>query len=51
MNAYFDAAEAATAAGEPRVAPVLKAGKTRDTILARMRRQHPELFSDGVRAK
>ena len=51
VNAYFDAAEAATAAGEPRVAPVLKAEKTRDTILARMRRQHPELFSDGVRAK
>ena len=51
VNSYFDAAETATQAGQPRVAPVRKAGKERDTILARMRRQHPELFSDGVYAK
>lgn len=48
LNAYLDAAEAADRAGEVRVAPVVKAGKTRDTILYRMRRLHPDLFSDGV---
>lgn len=51
VNAYFDAAEAASKAGQPRVAPVRKAGKGRDTVLARMRRQHPELFHDGVTSK
>lgn len=47
-NAYFDAAEEATAAGEPRVAPVRKAGREIDTVLGRMRRLHPDMFSDGV---
>lgn len=50
INAYFDAAETASRAGQPRVAPVRKAGKGRDTVLARMRRQHPDLFHDGVKS-
>lgn len=48
INAYFDAAEEASNAGQPRVAPVRKAGRSRDTVLARMRRMHPDLFHDGV---
>ena len=47
VNAYFEAAQAATTAGEARVAPVLGRGRHRDTILHRMRAQHPELFTDG----
>ena len=35
-------------AGESRVAPVVKEGKFEDNILYRMRRNAPELFSDGV---
>ena len=47
VNAYFEAAQSATTAGEARVAPVLGRGRHRDTILHRMRAQHPELFTDG----
>lgn len=48
VNAYHDAAEIASARGQARVAPVIKKGLREDTILFRMRRLHPELFSDGV---
>ena len=48
INAYFDAAEEASDSHEPRVAPVRKRGRERDTVLYRMRRQHPGLFHDGV---
>lgn len=50
VNAYFDAAETASKAGQPRVAPV-KGVRTQDTILHRMRRQHPDLFHDGVQPR
>lgn len=45
---YDLAALAADEAGEQRVAPVFKNDKREDTILWRMRRNSPELFSDGV---
>nr|DAY26731.1 MAG TPA: minor capsid protein 2 [Caudoviricetes sp.] len=48
VNAYHDAAEVASARGQARVAPVIKENRRQDTILFRMRRLHPELFSDGV---
>lgn len=51
INAYFDAAETADRHGQSRVAPVRKKGRGEDTILYRMRRQHPDLFHDGVRTK
>lgn len=45
---YDEAALAADKAGETRVAPSRKKGQERDNILWRMRRNSPELFSDGV---
>ena len=45
---YDAAAMDADDAGESRVAPVVKEGKFEDNILYRMRRNAPELFSDGV---
>jgi len=42
VGAYDDAAKAARAAGEK---------ITQRTVLPRMRRMHPDLFSDGVRAR
>ena len=49
-DAYDEAAEAATAAGQVRRAGRGR-GRYEDTILRRMRRSHPELFSDGVIVK
>jgi len=49
VDAYDDAAEAARKAGEPLLAP--HGRQRRDTILWRMRRLHPELFSDGIYPK
>ena len=45
-DSYFQAAEIATAVDGRRVAP--KPGAPEDTILWRMRRNSPSLFSDGV---
>lgn len=45
---YRQAAMDADEAGERRVVPVVKDAKFEDTILHRMRRNAPELFSDGV---
>lgn len=47
-QAYRDAAAEAKAAGEPAVAP--NGRRRRDTVLWRMRRNRPDLFSDGVHA-
>lgn len=48
-TAYEDAAKQARKAGQPVVAP---GGRNkRDTVLWRMRRNNPELFSDGIRPK
>lgn len=47
---YDLAASDASTAGKSRVAPVRKHDKDEDTILWRMRRNAPELFSDGVGA-
>ena len=48
IDAYLEAARAADAAGDPRRGP--KRGHPgNDTILWRMRRLRPELFSDGIR--
>lgn len=49
IDAYNDVAEVATLADGKRVAPVYKRGSQRDTILWRMRRYRPDLFSDGIR--
>ena len=46
-QAYEDAAKSADNAGESRTAPA-EGSNAEDTILWRMRRQHPELFTDGV---
>lgn len=48
---YKQAAIDADDANQSRVAPVRKADKFEDTILYRMRRNAPELFSDGVLPK
>ena len=48
---YKQAAMDADDANERRVAPVRKQEKYEDTILHRMRRNAPELFSDGVYPK
>jgi hypothetical protein len=48
VAAYNDAAKQAKAAGEPIVAP--NRNNRRDTVLWRMRRNEPDLFSDGVHA-
>lgn len=45
---YDMAAMDADAANEPRLAPVRKKNQEEDTILWRMRRNAPDLFSDGV---
>ena len=48
IDAYLEAARAADAAGEPRRGP--KRGHPgNDTIVWRMRRLRPDLFSDGIR--
>lgn len=47
--AYREAAMSADNYGQARLAPVALEGKTEDTILWRMRRQHPDLFTDGVK--
>lgn len=56
VDAYFEAALQADAVKEMRVAPVTVrdlegniTGRTEDNILWRMRRNRPDLFSDGVR--
>lgn len=46
VDAYRQAAAQARAAGEPVVAP--SGRRRRDTVLWRMRRNRPDLFSDGV---
>ena len=46
IDAYSQAAKQAKAAGEPVVAPTRN--RKRDTVLWRMRRNRPDLFSDGV---
>ena len=46
-QAYEDAAKSADNAGESRTVPA-EGSNAEDTILWRMRRQHPELFTDGV---
>ena len=58
VDAYFEAALQADAVKEMRVAPKTVRdlegniiGRTEDNILWRMRRNRPDLFSDGVRAK
>lgn len=58
VDAYFEAALQADAVKEMRVAPKTVrdlegniTGRTEDNILWRMRRNRPDLFSDGVRAK
>ena len=58
VDAYFEAALQADAVKEMRVAPKSVrdlegniVGRTEDNILWRMRRNRPDLFSDGVRAK
>lgn len=51
IAAYAQAAGQAEKAGLTRVAPVRKAGKERDNILWRMRRNNPHLFHDGVTPK
>lgn len=48
VQAYRQAARQARAAGEPVVAP--HGRSRRDTVLWRMRRNRPDLFSDGVHA-
>ena len=48
-DVYFEVAEIATATEGRRVAP--KPGMSEDTILWRMRRHSPNLFSDGVHPK
>lgn len=48
VDAYRQAAAQARAAGEPVVAP--SGRRRRDTVLWRMRRNRPDLFSDGVHA-
>lgn len=57
-DAYFQAAAEADASGQPRLAPKtirdangVITGRTEDTILWRMRRSNPELFSDGIFTK
>lgn len=56
VDAYMQAAMEADYADQPRVAPKsirdadgVITGRTEDNILWRMRRNNPELFSDGVR--
>lgn len=58
VDAYFQAALQADAVKEARIAPVTVrdlegniTGRTEDNILWRMRRNNPDLFSDGVRGK
>lgn len=58
VDAYFEAAAQADAGDEQRVAPKtirdangVITGRTEDNILWRMRRNRPDLFSDGVRAR
>lgn len=58
VDAYFEAALQADAADQMRVAPKTIrdlegniTGRTEDNILWRMRRNRPDLFSDGVRAR
>lgn len=48
INAYYRAADVARQTDGIVVAPVMKRGDRRDTVLWRMRRQSPTLFSDGV---
>lgn len=49
VTAYEDAAEEARAAGQPVLAP--HGRQRRDTVLWRMRRNRPDLFSDGIYPK
>ena len=48
VEAYSDASDAASAVGQVSTAPVKGRTHSEDTILWRMRRQHPELFHDGL---
>lgn len=51
IDSYNRAAREASLVDGRRVAPVAREGRTEDTILWRMRRNSPGLFTDGVRPR